>query len=67
MRAIFWKFWYCLTVSFGVSYVAHDIYRTHHSSGLFGANWILGIALLIASAIVAPEFVGALKSGNSGK
>lgn len=64
MSAIFWKFWYCLVVSFCVLYAAGDIYAAHHSSSAWSAGWVLGIALVTASAIAAPEFVGFLKSGS---
>lgn len=64
MRAIFWKSWYCAIVSFGVSYTASDIYAAHHSNGALCAEWVLGIALVTASAIAGPELVGLLKSGG---
>ena len=62
MRAALWKFWYCLCVSFDVLYAARGIYGVHHSNGMFGADWVLGIALVTAFGVVAPDVTAALKS-----
>lgn len=67
MRAMFWKWWYCLIVSFGITYAATGIYEAHHFKGMIGAGWILAIALVTASAIVAPEFANALRFASRGR